>query len=80
MAPLHAHLAHGVLTGPPGIIPARGASAAGDVSSIVTMTRAERAALAAAIARLVAMVDADDLEATDAQRAWLLGYLAGLSA
>ena len=34
------------------------------------MTRAERVALAAAVARLLALVDAGDLEATDAQQTW----------
>ena len=44
------------------------------------MTRAERAALAAAVARLLALVDTGELKATEAQTTWLRGYLAGLAA
>jgi hypothetical protein len=43
------------------------------------MTRAERAALAAAVARLLALIGTGDLEATDTQQAWLRGYLASLT-
>jgi hypothetical protein len=44
------------------------------------VTRAERTSLAAAVACLLALMDAGDLESTDAQQAWLRGYLAGLTA
>jgi hypothetical protein len=45
----------------------------------VLVTRAERAALTAAVARLLALIETGDLEATPEQVAWLRGYLAGLN-